>query len=245
MKKILYFLIFIISLVLVDTSCKIDNYPYPDAQFFGAIRDSVGGGLVEQDLQTGSVIGAYEAGYPTPTLQNWVIKNSGEFRNNYVYANTYDIVFQSCNFFPYQTWVDIKAGANEHDFLVTPFIRVKNASITLNTATNKIVATFTLEAGKPSVKVGKISLYAWTDIYVGEYIKTSLATGTGQPTQTLTGAAQTINPSTTYTLSIDLAANATVFAIKRNYYFRVGAIAIQSGVGTIRTNYAPLVKIPL
>jgi hypothetical protein len=249
MKKIFYYLVLLTSLILVAVSCEIDNYPYPDAQFFGAIRDSTGQGLVEQDLQTGSQIGAYEQGYATPVLQNWVIKNSGEFRNNFVYSNTYDFDFQSCNFFPYKvTGFVIKPGENEHDFLVVPYIRIKNPTITYDAAAKKINATFSLEAGKPTVKVSKISLYAFTDIYVGEYIKKSLtATATDFPTKTLTGAAQTINPATVYTLSIDLAqtANATVFAIHRNYYFRIGAMAIQSGVGTIRTNYAPYVKIAL
>jgi hypothetical protein len=233
----------------MGVSCKVDNYPYPNAQFFGAIRDSTGGGLVEQDLVTGSTIGAYEQGYATATLQSWVIKNNGEFRNNLVYANTYNFDFQSCNFFPHsENGIVIKPGENLHDFLVVPYIRIKNASITYNATTKKINATFSIEGGKPTVKVAKVSLYAFTDIYVGEYVKKGLtATATDFPTQTLSGAAQTINPATVYSLNIDLtqAANATVFAIHRNYYFRVGAMAIQSGVGTIRTNYAPYVVIAL
>jgi hypothetical protein len=246
MKKTLYYLSLIISLVLFATSCEIDNYPYPDAQVFGAIRDSLGGALVETDLNTGSVIGAYELGYETPVLRNWVIKQNGEYRNNLVYSNKYDIVFQSCNFFPYTLkGVDIKPGANEIDFRVVPYIRIKNPSITYDAATNKINATFSLEGGKPTVKVARITLYVFTDIYVGEYVKKTISTGTGQPTRTLSGADQTINPETIYTLSIDLAANASVFAIHRNYYFRIGAMAIQPGVGTIRTNYAPYVKIAL
>ena len=246
MKKLLYFLSLITSVVLVPISCEIDNYPTPDAQVFGAIRDSVGGAMIETDLNSGSRIGAYEQGYPTPVLQEWYVKQDGSYRNNLVYSNTYNIVFQSCNFFPYKLdgWV-IKPGENQRDFLVVPYIRIKNPSITYDAGAKKITATFSLEGGKPSVKVGKISLYAFTDIYVGEYVKKTLSTGTGQPTKTLSGAEQTINPATVYTLSIDLTANASVFAIHRNYYFRIGAMAIQSGVGTIRTNYAPYVKIAL
>lgn len=249
MKKTLYFLSFFTALVLFATSCEIDNYPAPDAQVFGAIKDSTGGALVETDLNSGSQIGAYEQGYATPVLRNWVVKQNGEYRNNLVYSNTYDFVFQSCNFFPYTVKGEvIKPGANERDFLVVPYIRVKNASITYNASTNKIIATFSLEAGKPTVKVAKVSLYAFTDMYVGEYVKKTLtATATDFPTITLSGAAQTINPATVYTLAIDLAntANAAVFAIHRNYYFRVGALGIQTGVGTVRPNYAPYVKIAL
>ena len=246
MKKTLYFLSLITSLVLFATSCEIDNYPYPDAQVFGAIRDSIGGALVETDLTTGSRIGAYEQGYETPVLREWYIKQNGEYRNNLVYSNTYNFVFQNCNFFPYSlSGVVIKPGANEIDFHVVPYIRIKNPSITYDAGTNKVIAAFSLEAGKPTVKVAKISLYVFTDMYVGEYVKKSLSTGTGEPTRTLSGADQTIDPATVYTLSIDLAANASVFAINRNYYFRIGALGIQSGVGTIRPNYAPYVKIPL
>jgi hypothetical protein len=223
MKKTLYYLSIFTSLVLFATSCEIDNFQVPDSQVFGAVRDSTGGALVETDLN--------------------------EYRNNLVFSNTYNFVFQSCNFFPYNVnGIVIKPGDNELNFNVVPYIRIKNVSITLNAATNKIIATFNIEAGKPTVKVAKVSLYAFTDIYVGEYVKKTLtATATDFPTLTLSGAAQTINPATVYTLSIDLAqtANAAVFAIHRNYYFRVGAMAIQSGVGTIRTNYAPYVKIAL
>src|SRR5450759_635587 len=101
MKKTLYILSLFTSLVLFATSCQKDNYPYPNAQVFGAIRDSISGGLIETDLNSGSQIGVYEQGYATPVIRNWVVKQNGEYRNNLVYSNTYNFVFQSCNFFPY------------------------------------------------------------------------------------------------------------------------------------------------
>jgi hypothetical protein len=143
----------------------------------------------------------------------------------------------------------IHPGDNPIDFTVVPYIRIKNLSITHDAVANKINATFSIEGGKPSVQVSRITLYAWTDMYVGEYVKKTLTTGTGTPTRSFSGAARTINPATVYTLSIDLAENqgTTIngFGVHRNYYFRVGALAIQPGVGTIRYNYAPYVVIPL
>jgi hypothetical protein len=251
MKKIYYLIILIAGLIPGVTSCdlfKIDNFPQPDAQVYGAIRDSVGGGLVETDIQNGSTIGAYQLGKyaDNPILSTWVVKQNGEYRNNLVYSDTYKIDFVSCNFFPHTLpEVVFKSGANEHDFLVVPYIRIKNLTITHDVAGNKINASFTLEAGKPTVKVASITLYAYTDMYVGAYVKKTLNTGTGTPTRTLNA---TINPATVYTLSIDLAANTDVslgFGVHRNYYFRVGAMASQTGVGTIRSNYAPYVVIAL
>jgi len=169
---------------------------------------------------------------------------NGEYRNNLVYANTYKIEFTSCNFFPYTiNEVTFNPGPNERDFFVTPFIRVKNCTIVKEG--NLVKATFNLEAGKPTVKLSKISLYVFTDKFVGEYVKATVTTGSGKPSQSFSPAA-TINPATVYTLSIDLAANqASVFSISRNYYFRVGVNANQASVGTIRANYAPYVKIPI
>jgi hypothetical protein len=243
MKNICNTLFLIIFLTMVVTSCQKDDFPGPDAQVFGAIKDSLNASLVEQDIQTGSQIEVQELGFPTLVSQFWVIENSGEYRNNFVFSNNYDIYMRNGNFFPYTlNSVVIKPGENSLDFQVVPYIRVKNVSITRNTVTNKIDATFTLEAGKPSVKVKSIQLYAFTDIYVGAQIKFATA-GTGF-SQTFSPTVL-INPATTYTLSIDLAANTTLFKTGRDYYFRVGALADLIGVGTIRTNYAPYVKISL
>ena len=249
MKKIYYLILLFTGLLFGTTSCelfKIDNFDGPDAQVYGEIRDSQGGGLVETDLQTGSLIGAYELGeYENPERRDWYIMESGKYRNNLVFSNTYKFEFSSCNFYPFTiNEMVIKPGENEINFDVIPYIRIKNLSITHDAANNKIVATFKIEGGKSTTKVASMALYVFTDMHVGEYITKTLSNGTGQPRRSFSPAA-TIDPATTYTLSIDLAANASVFGIHRNYYFRVGAKASQSGVGTIRSNYAPYVVIPL
>lgn len=259
MKKI-YFLIFIAgSLVFSINSCQIDNYPYPDAQVYGAIKDSLTGGLVETDpnTTTGSAIGVRELGRyaANPTRKTWLIKPNGEYRNNLVYSNEYWFDFTSCNFFPFQDTIVIKPGENKIDFTVVPYIRIKNLSIVHDVPTNKIVATFSLEAGRPNVRLSRLRLYSWTDIYVGENVKKILvAAGTGTPLSggvpQLSFSNAVINPSTVYTMSIDLSANAATdrngFGVHRNYYFRVGALASGlTGVGTIKYNYAPYVVIAL
>lgn len=242
MKNIIYLIFTIVFLTMFFPSCEIDNMPGPDASFYGAIKDSIGNGLVETELVNGSVIEAFELGYPTQMTQKWLIKNSGEYRNNMVFAGKYDIYLRNGNFFPYTLpGVSIQAGDNQHDFMVVPYIRIKNCTITHDKTANKVIASFSLEAGKPTVKVKSIMLYAFSDIYVGNNIKFSTAGST---------FSQTFSPSkvidaTTYTLSIDLAANSTLFKTGRNYYFRVGAMADVKGVGTVRMNYVPNVKITL
>jgi hypothetical protein len=243
MKKIVYSIIAVVCLFTLLQSCEKDNFEAPAASFFGAIKDSIGGGLVETELINGSQIEVFEkGGYATPVSQKWLIKNNGEFRNNLVFANTYDINLANGNFFPYRVNdVEIKPGQNQRDFQVVPYIRIKNCVITHDKAANKIVATFSLEAGKSRVKAKAIRLYAFTDIYVGENVKFN-TTGTGF---TQSFSPSKIIDATTYTLSIDLAANSSLLKPGRNYYFRVGALADVSGVGTVRHNFAPYVKIAL
>lgn len=242
MKTILYISFVIASLVFVLSSCEKDDLPGPNAQVYGAIKDSIGGALVEQDIQTGSRIEVQELGFETPVSQFWVIKNNGEYRNNFVFANNYDIYMRNGNFFPYTLKdVLISSGENNIDFLVVPYIRIKNSTITYDQTSKKIIATFSLEAGKPAVKVKSIQLYAFSDMYVGAQIKFATAgttfSQTFDPTKVIDG--------TTYTLSIDIAANASLFKTGRDYFFRIGSLADVSGVGTIRHNYAPNVKITL
>jgi hypothetical protein len=260
MKKIYYLIFIILSFLVSLPSCKIDNYPWPDAQVYGAIRDTVGGGLVETDINstTGSVISAWELGKyeANPLRRTWLIKQNGEYRNNLVYSNNYRFEFTSCNFYPFIRTRTVNPGENKIDFVVEPYIRIKNLAITYDAVNKKVNATFNLEPGRSTVRLSRLRLYSYTDMYVGENVKKTLAAaGTGTPLSSgvpqLSYSNIVINPATVYTLSIDLAVNQSTdrngFGVHRDYYFRVGALATESvaAVGTIRYNYAPYVVIAL
>ena len=254
MKKRINYKLFIAAACCLFTigSCEIDNYDEPNASFSGAIKDVVTKELVGTDIQTGSTMRALEIdpAFPSPTALTWVIKQNGEFRNDMVFAAKYDIQFVDCNFYPYTTQgVVIVPGTNVRDFEVTPYIRIKDFSITHSATNNRVTATFKIEGGKPEVKAAAMRLYAFTDMYVGEQVKFSTTGNTNANntySRALTGMAQTIDPAAVQTLSIDLAANQSFFSVKRNYYFRIGALATGPvGVGAIRYNYSPTVVIAL
>jgi hypothetical protein len=235
--------ILILSFLCTLSSCEIDNYNKPSASFFGGIKDSLTGELVETDILNGSAIQATELGYESPTIQTWVIKNSGEFENKLIFPGKYDIEFTNCNFYPFKVEnFEIKEGDNLHDFVVVPYIRIKNLNITHDEANNKITATFSLQAGKPEVTLKNVRLYAFTDIYVGDQVKFSTK---GDNYMQSFPPESSIDEKTVYTLNIDLEKNESFFKYHRNYYFRVGALANVSNVGTVRYNYAPYVKISL
>jgi len=242
-KRINKIIVLVTCFLFTIVSCEIDNYDKPASSFSGGIKDVTTGTLVETDLQNGSAIRAYELGFETLAAQTWVIKNTGEFRNDMVFPGHYNLEFINGNFYPFTVDnFEIKPGVNTHDFEVTPYIRIKDVTIAHNTGNNRVVATFKLEAGKPEVKLKSIRLYAFTDIHVGEQVKFNT---TGADFKQDFGTAQTIDGSTVYTLSIDLNENEIFFGLSRNYYFRVGALASVPNVGTVRYNYAPLVKIAL
>jgi hypothetical protein len=241
--KIYNILLIFASLLLLE-GCEIfqlDNYDGPNASFKGAIKDAVTGELVETDIQSGSAIRAYELGWPEGA-QTWVVKQTGEFQNDRVFAAHYKIEFINCNFYPFIIEdLEIKKGENIHDFEVTPYLRIKDVSIAKEN--DQIVARFKLQAGKPEVKLDAIRLYAFSDIYVGEQVKYNIQDASSF--QTFSPAVN-VDENTTYTLSINISQNSNeYFKYNKNYYFRVGALANVSGVGTVRHNYAPLVKIPL
>jgi len=236
------FITTLICFLIATASCKKDNFKGPDSAFFGTIKDSTGGGLIEQDMLNGTNIEAYEHGYANPTALFWGCKINGEFRNNMVFANTYDLYLRNGNFFPITKMnVEIKQGDNVFDFLVVPYLRIKDVDIKWDKTANKIIASFKIEGGKSMVNLKRIALYAWSDIYVGDPFKFAIQGG---------GDVQAFIPSillysTSYTLSIDLNANNNSFKSGRNYFFRIGALADVSNQGTVRYNYAPYVKITL
>lgn len=240
----------IVFIAFTLTACElfeIDNYDGPNASLNGGIRDIKTGELVETDIQNGSRLQFQELGYPTGLLTR-VVMQDGQYRDDMFFAGSYSIDFNACNFYPFKVdKIEVKKGNNSMDFEVTPYIRVQNVDI--KKEGNAIVATFKLEAGKDEVRLNDVQLYVHTDIYVGDQITTftpeelseeEISQGKTNFKQVFSPV-KVIDPSETYTLEIDLTKekNANYFKYKRNYYFRVGAKASVSGVGTIRRNYAP------
>lgn len=225
---------------LAFTSCKVDNYDAPDAQVFGRILDSKTGELVCNNIYQGSSIHVIEHGYENPANQYWYIQNTGEYRNNFVFSNTYTVSFENGNFFPVAAKdYEFKKGENNVDFQVTPYLRILNPQITKSG--NIVTATFSLEAGDPSKvnTVSEIQLFAYTDMHVSNTIHYNLTGGSDQASLN-----ETVNTAKTYTLTIDVAENGSSFKYTgKNYYFRIGAHASGEGFGEIRWNFSPLVTI--
>ena len=99
MKKIL---LFVSCFLFALTSCEIDNYEGPDASIHGSILDEQTGELVGSDMENGNAIKVREHGFTNATDQTWYITNTGEYRNNMVFAAIYDVRFENGNFYPFE-----------------------------------------------------------------------------------------------------------------------------------------------
>lgn len=236
MKKV----VFMISCIIIAlTSCEIDNYEAPNASIHGSILDEKTGELIGTDIQECGLT-VVELGFENPQNQRWNIMNTGEYRNNMVFAATYDMRFENGNCYPFQEKdVVVKKGDNVKDFKVTPYIRIKNPTIVKNG--NIVTATFSIESGKDEVKLSSLQLFAFSDMWVAHSIKYTLKGGNDIISF---NPAVDIDNTKTYQLTIDVAENVSSFKYTgKSYYFRIGALASVPGVGTVRHNYSPLVEI--
>ncbi len=243
MKKIIYIIFSFIPVWFI--SCEIDNYEAPNAGVHGYFLDIKDGKtLIGTDIINGNSITVYEQGFPSEAKQTWYIDNTGEYTNKRVFAGTYRIEFINVNFYPYEgdsIWTVKKGITNERNFLVTPFIRVLNPTITYNSSTNQIVAKCRLESGGDDVTLNEIRLFVFTDKWVGNQINSGIK-GASQ----IRPEGEEIDPTKEYTLIIDKNDYPDFFKYSRNYYFRIGAQAKgPSKYGTIRHNYSPLVVIKI
>ena len=244
MKRL--FTIFSLPLICLGlASCEIDNFEGPNASIHGTFVDSKDHTtLIGTDTQNGNQITVYEQTYvqDKTNAETWYVMNTGEFRNDRIFAADYVVEFKNTNFYPYtgDPNLTVKTGDNEKTFEVTPFLRVIDPKIVKEG--NKAVATFRIEAGGPDVKLNEAKLFVWTDKYVGNQFNLKIA-GTAAYT-----VKEDIDPSKVYTLVIDQDASSSVMKYKgRKYYFRIGVQALETNTpkkyGTIRHNYSPLVVL--
>ncbi|WP_299664751.1 DUF3823 domain-containing protein [uncultured Polaribacter sp.] len=231
MNKIKYIIVFLVSVGLFS-SCELDNLEGPTADLYGSIIDDVTGDLVEQDIIRGGELELREAGFENVAPQFMNYKVDGTFRDSKLFANTYKVLPVRTNFQSIDTIEVNISGSTKLDLVVSPYIRIKDASIT--NVGGIVTATFSLEQTGFG-NVSKIGLYAGADKNVGEPARlVKKETNINAPVSPL-------NPVTTYTLSINTN-NEIDLKTGKFYYFRIGALY---DAPNARFNYVTAVEIQL
>jgi hypothetical protein len=233
MKK-LRILITLLSLVAWFTSCEmneIDNYPQPNAGLSGKIVDVETGEPVQQDIIRGAAIEIREHGYDPVTPQYLIIKNDGTYANTRLFANTYTVQPVRGNFKVVEAKDVVINGQTTLDFLVTPYIRIKEAKIERDG--DIVRATFKMEQTSVN-NVLKIGLYAHRDPHVGEPM---------QLAKKEINVNTVVDVNQVYTIEMDLFSDPDLVNNEgKVMFFRIGALI---DVPEAKYNYAPALDIQI
>jgi hypothetical protein len=231
--KNIQILIFLLCGVLCFNSCELDNYEGPTGSISGALIDSETGELVQGDIISGTQIEYMELDYDTvnPPIQRLVVKVDGTYRNDMMFQGRYTILpLTRGNFVPQTDTLTIDiGGATIQNFEVLPYIRIKDASITIDGT--KITATFKLEQTVED-KIKYIGLFGHSSPAVGEPLQF------GKKRKTLNKVA---DPDTEYELVMDVRSDKD-FEKGKAYFFRIGALI---SAGEAEYNYAPAVRLTI
>lgn len=114
----------VLPLLMLATSCEIDNYDAPDAGIYGTLLDSETGTPVYTEQPDGCRIELLDLAYENPIpLQFWA-KADGTFRNVALFSGLYDVTPKEGPFFPVEKERVRLKGVTKHDFKVTPFLKI-------------------------------------------------------------------------------------------------------------------------
>lgn len=217
--------------VLCLSSCEFDNYPGPDASLSGAIIDIDTGEPVQSAIISGTKIEIIEQGFENPEIRYLVVKSDGTYRNDMMFSGDYKIVpLRRGNFIPQPETdtLDIKiSGQTVQNFEVLPYIRIKDASITVKGTV--VTARFRIEQTVAN-NVVRVALFAHQSPSVCEILQVK------RKMKTLN---KVVNPSEEFELVMDVAGD-TQFVLGNEYYFRIGALI---KADEAEYNYSPAVRL--
>jgi hypothetical protein len=230
MKKIKLFALLGSLFAMVSCLDDLDNYQAPDAQFYGSIRDYQTNELIQQDIINGAQIEYIEHGYTNPVAQYMIFKPDGTFRNNLMFKGDYTVTPVRGNFVPVGPSEIHIEGETEHNFIVQPYLRIKNASI--QKVGSKIIATFNVQQ-TVSHRVLGIGLYVHPEPSVGKYMNILSVEQ---------GINAVVNENSLFTLEIDLPSHVNILVPGKQYFFRVGALI---DAPEAKPNYAAAVRLAI
>lgn len=127
MKKLISNFLLGAGILAVSACTKIDNYPGPDASFQGRLIDATTNANFETSTNSIQVQLEQISWSSTPTPQYIPSKTDGTFEDTKLFKGTYRIIPKGGAFWPiYDSLkMDIKQGST-HDFVLTPYIQIKN-----------------------------------------------------------------------------------------------------------------------
>jgi len=135
MKKIFYSILAIVSLAALASSCmEIDNFDAPNAKVSGNIIDKTTGKNMLLD-RADTHVRIWEMSYSeNPSPQDLPVLEDGTFKNEKLFAGTYDMLPYNGAYWPCDTTFNVKIGKKgaKVDFEVVPYLHLVDFKYELN-----------------------------------------------------------------------------------------------------------------
>lgn len=131
MKKITNY-IYLAAVIIGFSACEIDNLDAPDAAIIGTIYDHKGQPLQMEQGKGSGCIRIHELSYYEDYIQEQElnVKVDGTYRNDKLFAGTYNVYPYKGSFYPLDSVdfkkVDLRGGKTTTvDFTVTPYLEIE------------------------------------------------------------------------------------------------------------------------
>lgn len=126
MKKVINILLLGITLMVISSCYKKDNWPGPDARVYGRVMDSyTGEELLSSQGDWGIRIWERSWKESEPINQSLPVKQDGTYNNSKMFSGTYDMLPYGGAFFPVDTVKNVVInGITRQDFEVTPYLQL-------------------------------------------------------------------------------------------------------------------------
>ena len=216
-----------VLLIFCLSSCELDNYKAPDAQFFGSVIDYETNEPIQQDLYNGSRIDFRELAYENPNTRQIRFHTEGTFRENNLFSGMYEVQALRGNFFPSEILTMNIKGATEYHFQTLPYIRIHNVNLSFDEIAGVVTGTFNLEQVAPN-PVASIFLFADRSVHVcNNFYEAGANMAIGA----------VVDPEQTFKLEM----STENLVSGKDYYFRVGALI--SGIAEAKHNYSKTIRL--
>ncbi len=218
-----------VLLMICLSSCDLDNYKAPDAQFFGSVIDSETNEPILQDLYNGSRIDFRELAYKNSNTRQIPFYSDGTFRENNLFSGIYEVQALRGNFFPSEILTMNINGATEYHFRTLPYIRIRDLDVSFDEIRGVVTSTFKLEqvATNP---VASVALYADRSVHLSNNLFEMVTRG---------NVGSTVDPEQTFKLEM----STENLISGKDYYFKVGALI--SGIDEAKHNYSQAIRLPI
>lgn len=130
---------------------KIDNYPAPDGDIYGALTDKITKDSFQTEQPNGFQIKLFEKGGKLNSPISFWGKPDGAFENANIFTSEYKILPTEGAFFPVDTITANVGKRTQVNFEVMPFLAVTDATVT--PSSGKITASYKIARGMAGDKI--------------------------------------------------------------------------------------------